>query len=104
MSEISIPMPGSASDIFYFKNMAKIKTIEFYKGGYNGVFQRLWIAISENDNVFKTSDLEYYNNLPDIKNTKWVHISNESYSRIVDEMYLFKKIVFEIKKSNGLKF
>lgn len=106
MSEISIPMPGSVCDIFYFKNMVKIKKLEFYKGEYNGVDQRLWVAISDNNNVFKTSDLEYYNNVPDIKNTKWEYISNESYSRIVDEMCLFQKIDFEnkkIEKSNGLQ-
>ncbi len=99
-------MRGSVCDTFYFKNMGKIKKLEFFKGEFNGVNQQLWVAIYENNNIFKTSDLEYYNNVPDIKNTKWEYISYESYSRIVDEMYLFQKIDFEIKKikkSNGLQ-
>lgn len=100
-------MPGSVCGTFYFKNMARIKKLEFYKGEYNGVYQKLWVAISENDNIFKTSSLQYFNGVPDIKSTKWEHIFNEGYSRIDDEMSLIEEINFEIKKinkSNGLKF
>jgi hypothetical protein len=86
--------------------MAKIKSLEFFKGELNGVYQNLWVAISENNGLYKTSDLEYSDDRrPDIKNTKWKHISNENYSQISDEMFLFRKIDFKTnKKSNGLKF
>lgn len=101
----SIPMPDWVCAIFYFKIMAKIKKLEFFKGELNGFYQKLWVAISENGNVFKTSELEYDNGIPDIESTRWTHISNENYTQITDGMSMFKAMDYSVgkkSKSRGL--
>ncbi len=85
--------------------MAKIKKLEFFKGELNGFYQKLWVATSENGNMFKTSVLEYHNDVPDIKNTGWIHISNENYIQISDRMFRFKVMDYYVReksKSRGL--
>jgi hypothetical protein len=87
--------------------MARIRSLELFNGELNGVYQKLWVAISENNNLFKTSDLEYFDNgTPDFQSTKWKHITNENYSQISDDMLLVRKTDYKInrtKKSNQLK-
>tara|TARA_B100000609_G_C17088038_1_gene367772 strand:+ start:466 stop:768 length:303 start_codon:yes stop_codon:yes gene_type:complete len=71
--------------------MASIVRLEKFKGELNGVYQTLWIAISETGNVFTTTDLELKQVgnkiINDIKSTKWKSISNEHYTKIMDEMH-----------------
>ncbi|MFV0552348.1 MAG: hypothetical protein ACK5L6_10585 [Anaerorhabdus sp.] len=88
--------------------MAKIKSLQAFEGELYGVYQKLWVAVSENNNFFKARELEYDNNgFPDFKNTKWKYISNEHFSQIQDEMYLTKKIDYKVRskrKSHGLGY
>ena len=75
--------------------MAKIKTLEKYKGELNGTYQTLWVATSENGNFLMTHDLELKqvgdNIINDIKATKWTHITNEHHHKITDEMHCVAK-------------
>ncbi|MEQ8551740.1 MAG: hypothetical protein RIC06_04080 [Cyclobacteriaceae bacterium] len=73
------------------KSKSNIIRIEKYKGELNGVYQTLWIAISKTGNVYSSEDLQLKQEGPkvinDIESTKWKSISNEHYTRIMDEMH-----------------
>ncbi len=71
--------------------MAKVVRLEKFKGELNGVYQTLWIALSKTGNVYTTEDLQLKQEgqkvINDIESTKWKSISNEHYTRIMDEMH-----------------
>lgn len=77
--------------------MVQIKTLEKFEREFNAVYQTYWVATSENGNYFRTNELEYTeDNRPDIKNTKWTHISNPTHLQITEQMKRTK--VFEYQK------
>ena len=83
--------------------MATLIKLNHYEGEFNGVYQNIWVAISENHNIFKTSDLEFFHGKPDVKSTKWQHISNENFSQIEDEMKLKKTLIDNGKTKRSRK-
>ena len=65
-------------------------SIREFEGEYNGVFQKLWVANDTNHNLYTTEQLEYADKngvkVVDADSTKWKAITNESYSKIDNEM------------------
>lgn len=79
--------------------MAKAKLLQKFEGEFNGVYQVFWVVVSENNNIFRTSCLEYTDEgKPDIRNTNWTHISNATHLQITEEMWLKKTISLEVER------
>ncbi len=65
--------------------------IELYEGDYNGVYQKLDIAITNKGNVFQTEGLSYLPSengqmIPQLDLNKWKNIEYTTLNRIIDEM------------------
>lgn len=77
--------------------MAKIKTLEKFEGEFNEVYQKFWVATSDNGNYFRTKELEYTDDgKPDIRETKWTHISNPTHLQITEQMHRKELIEYDI--------
>lgn len=71
--------------------MAKIFMLEKFKGEIEGEFTSLWVATDVNMNRFLAFDLvlkqEGDNISNDLKNTKWLKLSEERYKEIEKELH-----------------
>lgn len=77
------------------KGFGNVIAIESYEGDYNGVFQKLDVAVTNQGNVFQTEGLSYLPSengkmLPQLDLNRWKNISTEQLSGIKDEMKLTK--------------
>ena len=71
--------------------MAKISTLEKFKGEIDGEFTSLWVATDVNKNRFLAFDLvlkqEGEKIMNDVKNTKWLKLPEERYKEISIQLH-----------------
>lgn len=78
----------------------KANSIQEFEGERNGVYQKLWVTSDKNNQLYSSDSLEYSEKdgkqVVDADLTKWKPISNETYSKIDDEMQMKGVVNLEV--------